>query len=137
MKNKIKNIIMLLVFLLSTGSSIIPASAIAAVDCSRSDLTTQQAIQCGANGAGGTTQSAAQGETNLDKTVKTVVNLLTVIVGLVAVVMIVVAGFRYITSGGKQESVAAAKNGLAYAIIGLVVAALAQVIARFVLVHVA
>jgi hypothetical protein len=69
----------------------------------------------------------------LTGTVKTVVNVLSVVVGIAAVVMIIIGGFRYITSGGKQESVTAAKNTILYAVIGLVIVALAQVIVRFVL----
>jgi hypothetical protein len=72
-------------------------------------------------------------DAGLQGTVKTVVNVLSVVVGIVAVIMIIIGGFRYITSGGKQESVTAAKNTILYAVIGLVIVALAQVIVRFVL----
>ncbi|MBX4188669.1 pilin [Candidatus Saccharibacteria bacterium] len=80
----------------------------------------------------GTTGCTEQ-DSGLQGTVKTVINVLSVVVGIAAVVMIIIAGFRYITSGGKQESVTGAKNTILYAVVGLVIVALAQVIVRFVL----
>ncbi|MGA3150599.1 MAG: pilin [Candidatus Saccharimonadales bacterium] len=96
-------------------------------------VSTQEAIQCGSNGAAGTTQTSDQASTNLDNTILSIVNYLSIAVGIVAVVMIIMGGFRYITSGGKQESIVGAKNTITYAIVGLVIVALAQVIARFTL----
>ena len=69
----------------------------------------------------------------INRIVKTIINLLSAVVGIVAVIMIIVGGFRYITSGGNDASVTSAKNTILYAIIGLVVVALAQVIVRFTL----
>ncbi|MFO0781970.1 MAG: pilin [Candidatus Saccharimonadales bacterium] len=69
----------------------------------------------------------------VEKTIKTIVNLLSFVVGAVAVIMIMVGGFRYITSGGGSEGVAAAKSTIIYALVGLVVVALAQVIVQIVL----
>jgi uncharacterized membrane protein len=106
-----------------------------ALDCTQSGLTTQQAIQCGANGASGNNQSSDQANAQVNNTIKTVVNILSAAVAVAAVIMIIIGGLRYITSAGKQESVANAKNTILYAIIGLVVVALAQVIVRFVLFH--
>jgi hypothetical protein len=104
-----------------------------AVDCSSGSLTTQQAIQCGTNGASGNNQSPGQAGKNIDSTIANIVNLLSTIVGVIAVIMIIVGGFRYITSGGKQESVSGAKNTILYAIIGLIVVATARIIVKFVL----
>ena len=70
---------------------------------------------------------------SINKIVRLVINLLSVVVGIVAVVMIIVGGLRYITSGGNDTSVTGAKNTILYAIIGLVVVALAQVIVKFTL----
>jgi hypothetical protein len=80
-----------------------------------------------------TAPCSEQNSSGLQGTIKTAVNILSVIVGIAAVIMIIIGGFRYITSGGKQESVTAAKNTILYAVIGLVIVALAQVIVRFVL----
>jgi hypothetical protein len=80
-----------------------------------------------------TTAQCSEQDAGLTGTIKTAINVLSVVVGIVAVIMIIIGGFRYITSGGKQESVTAAKNTLLYAVIGLVIVALAQVIVRFVL----
>ncbi len=95
----------------------------------------QSDIQCGVNAAAGvngcTPDSGATG--NINSTIKTIINLLSVLVGIVAVVMIVVAGFKYITSAGDSNKVSSAKSTLLYAIIGLVLVALAQIIVKFVL----
>ncbi|HET7827357.1 MAG TPA: pilin [Candidatus Saccharimonadales bacterium] len=119
------------VCLISVSTFSVPA--LAALDCTQSNLTPQQAIQCGANGASGTGQTSDQATSQVNGTIKTIINILSVAVGVTAVIMIIIAGFRYVTSGGKQESVANAKNTILYAIIGLVVVALAQIIVRFVL----
>jgi hypothetical protein len=132
MNTKIKRFMVLtFVFLVAAiGVAPVPAKAL---DCTKSNLTTQEAIQCGTNGAGGSTQNAQQAGKNVDSTVTSVINILSTIVGVVAVIMIILGGFRYITSGGSSERVTSAKNTLLYAIIGLVVVALAQVITNFVL----
>lgn len=80
---------------------------------------------------GGGCQPAAGQKVN--KTLATVVNLLSSIVGVIAVIMIIVSGFKYITAAGDANKVASAKSTLIYAIIGLVVVAMAQVIVRFVI----
>ncbi|MCA9324600.1 hypothetical protein KDA23_00840 [Candidatus Saccharibacteria bacterium] len=69
----------------------------------------------------------------VNKTLATVVNLLSSIVGVAAVIMIIVSGFKYITAGGDANKVSSAKSTLIYAIVGLVVVAMAQVIVRFVI----
>jgi cytochrome bd-type quinol oxidase subunit 2 len=94
-------------------------------------------IQCGANNAAGVDCNAQTNpETDVNSTIKNVINLLSVLVGVVAVIMLILGGFRYITSGGTAEKVSNAKNTLVYAIVGLVIVALAQVIVRFVLTNV-
>jgi len=72
-------------------------------------------------------------DSRVSSTIKSIVNLLSVIVGIVAVIMIVVAGFKYITSGGDSGSIASAKNTLIYAVVGLVIVAMSQFIVQFVL----
>jgi hypothetical protein len=104
-----------------------------ALDCTRTDLTTQQAIQCGTNGAGGNTQTAKQANQNVNDTIASLVNILSIAVGIVAVIMIILGGLRYVTSGGSSEKITSAKNTILYALIGLIIVALAQVIVRFVL----
>jgi cytochrome bd-type quinol oxidase subunit 2 len=70
---------------------------------------------------------------NVNRLIKNVINLFSLIVGAVSVIMIVYGGFKYITSGGNDGNVSGAKNTILYALIGLVIVALAQVIVRFVL----
>ena len=95
--------------------------------CAGSNLqfTDNPTDQCAASSSDATDQ--------INRIVKTIINLLSAVVGIVAVIMIIVGGFRYITSGGNDASVTSAKNTILYAIIGLVVVALAQVIVRFTL----
>ena len=115
------------------------APAMAAVSCSSGTSGGSDCIQGGlCNGAQGLSvtpgaTTCTEQDSGLQGTVKTVINVLSVVVGIVAVIMIIVGGFRYITSGGNDASVTSAKNTILYAIIGLVVVALAQVIVRFTL----
>jgi hypothetical protein len=132
MKIKIKQAIISAALILFGLAGVTPGLSLAQA-CSAS---TQNAIQCGVNGAGGNGQSPAQAGSNVNQTIKSIINVLSVAVGVVAVIMIIIGGFRYVTSGGKQESVAGAKSTILYAVVGLMVAALAQVIIRFVLTNV-
>lgn len=84
------------------------------------------------SGGGGNCGEGA-GESKLDRLIKQIVNVFSVIVGIVAVIMIIWGGFRYITSGGDSGNVSAAKNIIIYALVGLVIVAFAQIIVRFVL----
>ncbi len=71
------------------------------------------------------------GEVN--KVIKTVINLLSWIVGVIAAIMIVIAGLSFATSGGDSEKTKKARSTITYALIGLVVVILAQVIVNFVI----
>ncbi len=138
MKNKLTNLVVAFTAVLMLGIGLTLSPTAAAVDCSnQAGLSTQQAIQCGANGASGNTQDTATNSTqatnNLNTTISNLINTLSVVVGIVAVIMIIVGGFRYVTSGGKEESIKSAKNTIMYALIGLVIVALAQIIVQFVL----
>jgi uncharacterized membrane protein len=126
---------MLPLVLLITGlfltAAYAPSLALAA------NSTAKNAIQQGACEASG--QSADcnpdSSTTDIDSTIKSVINILSVVVGIVAVIMIIVGGFRYITSAGDSTKVTSAKNTILYAIIGLIIVAMAQLIVRFVLFH--
>jgi len=78
-----------------------------------------------------TTTTGAQG--GINRIVKLIVNLFSVVVGIIAVIFIIIGGIKYVTSGGEANNITAAKNTIMYAIVGLVVVALAQLIVRFVL----
>ncbi len=79
-------------------------------------------------------ESDAQGaQDTVDRIIKLVINIFSLLVGVISVIMIIVGGLKYITSGGEGTNITGAKNTILYAIIGLVVVALAQVIVRFVL----
>lgn len=72
-------------------------------------------------------------ETGLNKAIKLIVNLLTVIVGVVAVIVIIISGLRYITSGGDSSNITKARNSILYALIGLIIVAIAQLLVRFII----
>lgn len=73
------------------------------------------------------------GDVNINRGLRTALNLLSFVAGVIAVIMIMIAGARYITSQGDSQKVSQAKNAIIYAAIGIVIVALAQVIVRFVL----
>lgn len=74
-----------------------------------------------------------QGVTQVNNTIKVVINWLSIIVGLVSVVMIMIGGIRFVTSQGNAQSVTAARNTVLFAIVGLVVTIMAQLIIKFVI----
>lgn len=69
---------------------------------------------------------------SIEKIIRTVVNILSLVGGIAAVIMIIVSGLKYVTSSGDASNVSSAKNTMVYAIVGLIIIALAQVIVRFV-----
>lgn len=69
----------------------------------------------------------------VNKIIRLVINIFSLVVGVVSVIMIIIGGLKYITSGGDSGNVTGAKNTILYAIIGLVVVALAQIVVKFVL----
>lgn len=72
-------------------------------------------------------------ETDLNATVKNVINVILYVVGLLAVVMVIVGGVQYTTSGGDSAAVTKAKNTILYGLVGLAIAILAYAIVNFVL----
>jgi len=87
----------------------------------------------GANKTDENGQSAGTASERVNKTIRLVINVFSLVVGVVSVIMIIIGGLKYITSGGESSNITGAKNTILYAIIGLVVVALAQVIVKFVL----
>jgi hypothetical protein len=102
-------------------------SGAALVACGEAGNTPQGQVLTGAGEAG------SCDTTSINKLIKDIVNILSIIVGIVAVVMVIYGGFRYITSAGDGGKVAAAKSTLIYALAGLAIAALSQLIVHFVL----
>jgi hypothetical protein len=74
-----------------------------------------------------------KGDSQVQKTLRTVVNLLGLIAGIVAVIMVILSGFKYITSGGDSSKVASAKSSLIYALVGVAIVALSQFLVHFVI----
>lgn len=123
---KIKNFLIILTGIFISLVSIAPATpAYAAI---------KDDIQAGACGAAGQPSCTPQTASNsLGKTIKQIVNLLSVVAGVIAVIMLIVSGLRYVTSAGNDQAVAGAKKSILYALVGLAIVAFAQVIVRFVL----
>lgn len=118
----------------------VPALASAVDPVNTSGATIQGCLDQGASLSAPVTDTnctANTGGTNttegVNKIIKAVINIFSLVVGVVAVIMIIAGGFRYITSGGDSGKITSAKNTIIYAIIGLVVVALAQIIVQFVL----
>lgn len=97
--------------------------------CSGANLDLSGDTGCQKNSAG----ENENPETELNKLIKNIVNIFSIIVGIVAVIMLIVGGFNFITSGGDSGKVTSARNTILYAIIGIVIVVFAQVIVRFVL----
>lgn len=134
MLKKIKN---LLTSLAVSGMVFLPAFAPVAVQAQTSECFNagggiENCLKSGAK----TTDPDASTEPASDRVeriIRTVINIFSLVVGVVSVIMIIIGGLKYITSAGDSGNVSGAKNTILYAIIGLVIVALAQVIVRFVL----
>jgi cytochrome bd-type quinol oxidase subunit 2 len=109
---------------LCTGASLTFNETDANKECK--NTVSGEAAAC-ANEPGGCPQKG------INKLIKQIIDVFSIIVGVVAVIMIIYGGFRYITSGGDSNNVSAAKNTLIYAIVGLVIVAFAQIIVKFIL----
>ena len=92
--------------------------------CQGTNLNLQPGEECKQN---------EDADKKVQKTLKTILNILTIAAGVAAVIMFIYAGFRYIVSGGEEGGVKSAKNTLIYAVIGIVVVMLSQTIVIFVL----
>lgn len=79
-------------------------------------------------GCGGT-----DSESTINRTIRTALNIISVVVGVMAVFMLIFAGIKFITSQGESAGVASARNTIIYALVGLVVVLLSQFIVQFVL----
>lgn len=84
-------------------------------------------------GATGNDCTDPEGSTTLDGTVRSVVDILSLVVGAVSVIMVIVGGMKYVTSQGESSGTASAKNTVIYAMVGLVIVALSQILVRFVI----
>ena len=96
----------------------------------------QTAVDAVCAGIGSATGSGSDckdpnGSASVSSTVKSLINLLSLIVGVAAVIIIIIGGLQYVMSGGDSGKVGNSKNTILYAVIGLVVVALAQIIVRF------
>lgn len=73
------------------------------------------------------------GKTDLQVTVKNILNVVFAMVGIIAVIMVIVGGVNFMTSQGDPEKIKRAKNTILYGIIGLIITLLAFAIVSFVL----
>lgn len=73
------------------------------------------------------------GKTDLQVTVKNILNVVFAMVGIIAVIMVIVGGVNFMTSQGDPEKIKRAKNTILYGVIGLIITLLAFAIVSFVL----
>jgi heme/copper-type cytochrome/quinol oxidase subunit 2 len=66
-------------------------------------------------------------------TIKTILDILSLVAGIIAVFMVIIAGTRFITSQGDSGKVASARSAVIYAVVGIIIVAMAQIIVFFVL----
>jgi hypothetical protein len=129
MKKLFISIMMALTVLVGAGALASPVYAQDATDSAKEEVCK------GLTGNTKTTgcNSGAAAGNAIERVVRVILNVLSVVAGFVAVIMIIISGLKYITSGGDSANVATAKKTLIYAIVGLVVVAFSQVIVKFVL----
>jgi hypothetical protein len=84
-------------------------------------------------GAPGGENCTADDAKRLGETIRSGIDLVSVVVGIIAVIMIIIGGIRFIVSDGDSGKVSTAKNTIMYALIGLILVAFAQTIVKFVL----
>lgn len=77
-------------------------------------------------------KNSSVAQTDANKLVQDIINLLLTAIAIVSVIMLIIGGFKYTTSNGDANQVTAAKNTIMYSIIGLVVAIFAYAIVDFV-----
>lgn len=106
----------------------------AALDCTN-PKNSKIAVQCGTCQANGTLNNCdpSGAPKTVSDTIKTVIEVLSILAGAVAVIMVIVGGFRYITSAGNPEQAKGARNTILYALVGLIIIGLAQIIVHFTL----
>lgn len=97
------------------------------------NVSTKEAIQCGAGQASGDKTSPDKAEDNATTTIRNLLNFFSAVIGVIAVVMLIIGGFRYITSSGNEQNTKSARDTIVYALIGLVIVAFAQIIVKLVL----
>jgi hypothetical protein len=110
--------------------ALMPAATYAAVTINENIC---KGAQLDPNATGCADPDISASGTQVQQTIKTGINLFSIVVGIIAVVMILIGGVKYITSQGDAGNVTGAKNTILYAVIGLIVVALAQTIVYFVL----
>lgn len=112
-----------------------PAAVYAQTDCLNNPNSggIQQCLDAGSCATDTTNCTPGNATDRVNRIIRLIINIFSLIVGVIAVIMIIIGGLKYITSGGDSGNITGAKNTILYAIIGLVVVALAQIIVRFVL----
>ncbi len=132
--NTIKDIIK------ETGAVLTIAALTVATTGVRVFADTAGGEESGGGGSGATGQAKTGvdnvnpgAETDLNKMISTILNVVFGVVGIVAVIMIIIGGISYTTSQGDSQKTQKAKNTIMYGLIGLVVVLLAFAIVNFVL----
>ena len=132
---KVKTVIMGLAAVATLGSATLVAPVASAASQGGTAVESAQRYTTGSD----TDQKNGTGsgqDTDLMKTLQTIINVALGIIGFIAVAMIIVGGVQYTTSAGDAARVTKAKNTILYGVVGLVIALLAFAIVNFVLTNV-
>lgn len=84
-------------------------------------------------GGGGANCDEKNSSAVVSRTIKSIIDLLSVIVGIICVIVIIIGGFRYVTAAGDSNNLTSARNTIIYALVGLVIVAFAQLIVKLIL----
>ncbi len=125
---KKKNILALLcslflVFGLFVSSNVNAANVLSTL-CN--SATAQNSTVCQDTGKG---QTASNPFSN---TIKTIVNVFSIVLGIAAIIIILISSLRMIVGGGDPQTISSSRNAILYALIGLIVAISAGVIAHII-----
>ncbi len=129
---KLKALCLALTISLS-GLGVLGLSTVSAVSLPASSVASLQGDACSGLTQVNSSQDCSTGGSGINKIIKAVVEILSIVVGVAAVIMIIVAGFKYITSSGDSNNISSAKTTLVYALVGIAIAVLAQFLVHFVL----
>lgn len=128
MKKKLTAFLILMTLLVPTFAVASPALAVDIFPtCNKQTGNTAGTDVCNdVNHSGGTTNP-------IIKTLKVVINLVSLAVGVASVIIIIISGLRMVLDGGDPKAVAQARTGIIYALAGIAVTIAAEAIVLFIL----
>lgn len=126
-KKLLKNSQLIAVTIAAMVGVLVPVAAPLSVSANSKD-----AACTGFNEVLGDSCDSGAGEEEINSTLVTAIDILSMVVGIISVIMIIIAGMKYITASGDPGSIKGARNTVIYALVGLAIVALSQTIVKFV-----